>query len=152
MADMSGTTDLLEKYRRSAAPKRENVSSNNKIAYAAFESSPTEKRYLELRPDQKEASTMPSYGMLAMLHADWETWQGISLVFGSTQAPTMVVLIRGKNLESLSQGIKDWKVHCVTAFDARIHAPVTDANLPFVEAIEIDIRRPEPPPPMNQRH
>ena len=52
---------------------------------------------------------------------------------------------------SSAQALTDWKVEYLTEFDPDFYLPPDD-TAPFIRRIEITTERPEPVPPLQQRH
>jgi hypothetical protein len=86
--------------------------------------------------------------MITLMRVEWRWGQAVTLIYGHT----MVVTIKGKNLQPLAEALKEWKVLWLAEFDPESHLPVTDENAPFIKSIEVVTTRPEAPPPMEQRH
>lgn len=78
---------------------------------------------------------------------EWRHGLRVTLIYGKS----MIVKVRGKNLQELFQAVKDWKVEWIEEYDPAFHLP-PDENAPLIKSIEIITERPEEPPPMNQRH
>ena len=119
-----------------------------KQPYRAFQEGKDNQRYLELRLKHPEPAECPLNAMISLIRVEWRWGLGITLIYGNT----MVVTIKGKNLQPLADALKEWKVIWLAEFDSESHLPATDDNAPFIKSIEVVTTRPEAPPPMEQRH
>ena len=155
---MPETIDKLAKHRRSpvtAAPVAPDKDKSEKIPkkqYEPYRLSKDTKRFLDIRAKVPAAAECVLNGMLLRIEGEWRLGLWIILTFGTNAGNTMVVNIKGKKLQELFQAIKDSKIDWLEEYDSRFHLPVTDENAPFIKSIEIVKQRPEPPPPLSQRH
>lgn len=147
----SSTTDRLAKYRRpgqtpAAAPIAQPAT--NQTTYVAYQLSKEAKRHLEIRVKFPDPAECPLNAMITNVRAEWRMGMAITLEFGNT----MMVKIQGKRLQELFQAIKDWKVEWIAEYDPQEHTASTDPDAPVIEMIQIITERPEPLPPLEQRH
>jgi hypothetical protein len=156
---MSDTTktDILAKHRRPGqvsplAPAAGTTAAKKpgpgKKAYAPYSLGKETRRHLELRRKFPDPAECPLNSMITNIRGEWRRGLAVTLIYGKT----MMVIIKGKNLQELFQGVKEWKIDWIEEYDARFHFPVTDEDAPFVASIEIIPPKTEEPPPMSQRH
>ncbi len=159
---MTETIDRLAKYRRpgqtpAKAPTDAPKAAGGKTPiplkpYEAYRLSKETQVHLDIRPKAPEPTDCPLNSMLLYIEAEWRRGRWIILTFGTSAGNTMVVKISGKNLQELFQSIKARKVEWLAEFDPMLNLPVEDDATPFIQTIEIVKKKPEQPPPMNQRH
>ena len=125
---------------------------NNKEPYEAYRLSKNEQRYLEIRPKFPESAEAPLNALITEVIGEWRMGLGVTIVYGTATSPTKVIDIKGGNLAELFQAVKEWKVEWLQEFDPDYHLLPTDKKAPFIKSITIQTTRPEPPPPVNQRH
>jgi hypothetical protein len=145
-------TDRLVRFRKGETVTNTNPdtkSASGKQPYQAYQVSKESQRFLELRLKYPEPAECPLYAMISLMQLEWRWGLGITLIFGNN---TMVVAIKGKNLQSVADSLKEGKVIWLTEFDPESHLPVTNEEAPFIKSIEIITTRPDSPPPMSQRH
>jgi hypothetical protein len=143
---MSGV-DRLARFRKAeAAP--EVKPTGDKHSYLAFQPSKESQRHLELRLKYPDPAECPLNAMITNIRVEWRWGLAITLIYGNT----MVVVIKGKRLQTLADAIKEWKVVWIAEFDPESHLPLTEGDAPLVTSIEVLTERPESPPPINQRH
>jgi hypothetical protein len=119
-----------------------------KTLYTPYQIAKDSQHYLELRRKFPQPAECPPNAMITNIRGEWRRGISVSL----TYAKTMIVIIEGKNLQELFQSLKEWRIDWLQEFDWQTHLPVDANNIPFIKKIEIITSRPEPLPPMNQRH
>jgi hypothetical protein len=145
-------TDRLARFRRGETPTetpKETLPTTGKQPYAAFQVGKDNQRFLEFRFKFPEPSECHLNAMMSAMEVEWRWGLGITLIYGNN---SMVIAIKGKNLQPVIEAIKECKAVWLTEFDAENHLPITDEAAPLIESIEITTTRPETAPPMNKRH
>ena len=145
---MNDVTDRLARFRKGEIPAEVKPATGEKQAYQAFTLGKENLRYLELRLKYPDPAECPLNAMVTQIRVEWRWGLGITLIYGNT----MVVEIKGKNLQPLAEALKDWKVVWLAEYDPESHLPVDNDGAPFIKSIEVITTRPEAPPPVNQRH
>ena len=139
--------DRLARFRKSESPP-DVKPTGEKQPYQAFAEAKDNQRYLELRLKYPEPAECPLNAMITLMRVEWRWGLGITLIYGNT----MVVTIKGKNLQKVADALREWKVVWLAEFDPESHLPATDDNAPYIKSIEVVTTRPDAPPPMEQRH
>jgi hypothetical protein len=145
-------TDRLARFRKGETPQEtpgEIAPVTGKQPYTAFHTSKDNQRFLELRFKFPEPAECHLNAMMSAMEVEWRWGLGITLVYGNN---SMVIAIKGKNLQPVIEAIKECKAVWLAEFDAENHLPIEGDNAPFIESIEITTTRPETAPPMNKRH
>ena len=159
---MTATKDPLAKFRPpgtkqagglAAQPQPAPVApATGKKPYQAFALSKDAKRHLEIRFRFPDPAQCPLNAMIVNIEGEWRMGLGVTLTYGTLNAPAMVIDITGENLQELFRAVQDWKVEWIMEFDPQFHTPPTDDKAPFIKSITVHKHRPETPPPMEQRH
>lgn len=149
---MSGTGQI-DKYRvlGGAQPKAAPVAEKDPYPYEAFRLAPegVTPAYLVIhRPFPEPAEAYPIHYGITKIIGEVRMGLMVTIEFGTQ----MVITIEGQNLQDLFDGLAKRRLEAVTMFDPMCHAEITDPDVPVVKSLTVHTHRPEPLPPMKDRH
>jgi hypothetical protein len=157
---MAATNDRLAKYRRpgaasAVAPLAQESAvapATGKQPYQAYALSKEAKRHLEIRFKFPDPAQCPLNTLIVNIEGEWRMGLGLTLTYGTLNAPALVIDIVGENLQELFRMVQDWKVEWIAEFDPKFHEPPADDKAPFIKSITVHKHRMETPPPPEKRH
>jgi hypothetical protein len=99
-------------------------------SYTAFKEAVTEIRRVKIRPRMRAWERMSYAHLLRIVENGYGTELGMRFSFS-------VVVIKGRNLESLGDALDRQSCDVIYEFDSDVWDPPTDPKAPFVESIII---------------